>query len=198
MSKQPGIFEAARRLVALLAIAGLCLAVAAGCHGGGEDGLPMRNTEHYAIVDTDRGVFVVELYPAVAPKTVENFETLTKKGFYDRLTFHRVEPGFVVQGGDPKGDGTGGPGYELPAEIKAGERHLRGTVAMARLSDEVNPERRSSGSQFYVCLAPAPFLDGKYTIFAGVIHGMSVVDAIRAGDHIRKITLASTPPAPQS
>lgn len=196
---QPGIFEAARRVVALLAVAGLCLAVAAGCHGGsGEDGLPMRNTAHYAIVDTDRGVFVVELYPAVAPRTVENFETLTKKGFYDRLTFHRVEPGFVVQGGDPKGDGTGGPGYDLPAEIKAGERHLRGTVAMARLSDEVNPARRSSGSQFYVCLAPAPFLDGKYTIFAGVIRGMSVVDAIRAGDHIRKITLASTPPAPQS
>ena len=91
------------------------------------DGLPVRNTGHYAIVDTDRGTIVIELYPKVAPKTVANFETLVKKGFYNGLTFHRVVPDFVVQGGDPDGTGMGGPGYTVPAEIDKNEHHLRGT-----------------------------------------------------------------------
>ena len=154
----------------------------------------MRNTGHYAIVDTDKGTFVIELYPKVAPKTVENFETLTKKGFYDGLTFHRVVPDFVVQGGDPDGTGTGGPGYTVPAEIDAKEKHLRGSVATARTSDAVNPQRASSGSQFYVCLEPQPSLDGQYTVFGGVIDGMEVVDQIVKGDHMKKVTLASQPP----
>ncbi|HVB81244.1 MAG TPA: peptidylprolyl isomerase [Candidatus Binataceae bacterium] len=158
------------------------------------DGAPVRNTGHYATLDTDRGVIVIELYPAVAPKTVENFETLSKKGFYNGLTFHRVVPGFVVQGGDPKGDGSGGPGYDLPAEISPAEKHLRGTVAMARLGDAVNPDRKSSGSQFYICLTPQPSLDGQYTIFGGVVEGMDVVDKIRVGDHIKKVTLTSQLP----
>ncbi len=158
------------------------------------DGLPMRHTGHYAIIETERGTVVIELYPKLAPKTVENFETLVKKGFYNNLTFHRVEPGFVVQGGDPKGNGTGGPGYTVPAEIDPTEHHLRGSVATARTGDEVNPERRSSGSQFYICLGPQPGLDGQYTIFGGVVEGMAVVDKIRKGDHMRKITLASEPP----
>lgn len=154
----------------------------------------MRNTGHYAIVETERGTFVMELYAKVAPKTVENFETLTKKGFYNGLTFHRVVPDFVVQGGDPDGTGTGGPGYELPAEIDKNEHHLRGSVATARKGDQVNPERKSSGSQFYVCLAPQPGLDGDYTIFGGVVEGMDVVDKIQVGDHMKKITLASQLP----
>ncbi len=158
------------------------------------DGLPVRNTGHYAVLDTDRGVIVIELYPAVAPKTVANFDKLSKDGFYNGLTFHRVEPGFVVQGGDPKGNGTGGPGYDLPAEISPTEKHLRGSVAMARLGDNVNPDRRSSGSQFYICLAPAPFLDGQYTIFGGVVEGMGVVDKIRVGDHIKKVTITDKLP----
>ncbi len=158
------------------------------------DGLPVRNTGQYAILDTDRGVVVIELYPAVAPKTVANFEKLSKDGFYNGLTFHRVEPGFVVQGGDPKGNGTGGPGYDLPAEISPTEKHLRGSVAMARLGDNVNPERRSSGSQFYICLDAAPFLDGQYTIFGGVVEGMGVVDKIKVGDHIKKVTIADQLP----
>ncbi|MBV8453231.1 MAG: peptidylprolyl isomerase, partial [Deltaproteobacteria bacterium] len=140
------------------------------------DGVPVRNTGHYATLDTDRGEIVVELYAAEAPKTVANFEKLAKDGFYDKLTFHRVEPGFVVQGGDPAGNGTGGPGYELPAEISPTEKHLRGILAMARRGDQANPERKSSGSQFYICLAPAPFLDGQYTVFGGVVEGMNVVD----------------------
>ena len=184
-----------RRLIGA-ACAALLLLIAAGSKAGAAtmDGLPVRNTGHYAILDTDKGNIVVELYPAVAPKTVENFETLVKKGFYNGLTFHRVEPGFVIQGGDPNGNGSGGPGYDIPAELSPVEKHLRGTLAMARLGDQVNPERRSSGSQFYICLEPAPFLDGQYTIFGGVIEGMSVVDQIRKGDHIKKVTLASAPP----
>jgi len=158
------------------------------------DGLPVRNTDHYAILDTDRGTIVIELYPAVAPKTVANFEKLSKDGFYNNLTFHRVEPGFVVQGGDPQGNGMGGPGYDVPAEISPTEKHLRGTLAMARKGDQVNPERKSSGSQFYICLAPAPFLDGQYTTFGGVVEGMNVVDQIKVGDHIKKVTLTDKLP----
>lgn len=176
----------------------LVLAVAfvatATCMAANLDGVPVRNTGHYAILDTDRGVIVIEFYPAVAPKTVANFETLAKKGFYNGLTFHRVVPGFVVQGGDPKGDGSGGPGYDVPAEISPAEKHLRGSVATARLGDAVNPDRKSSGSQFYICLEPQPGLDGQYTVFGGVIEGMDVVDKIQVGDHMKKVTLASQPP----
>jgi peptidyl-prolyl cis-trans isomerase B (cyclophilin B) len=169
------------------------LMLASACKGA-TDGLPVRNTGHYAIIETERGTIVVELYPAVAPKTVANFETLVNKGFYNGLTFHRVEPGFVVQGGDPDGTGSGGPGYTVPGEIKPSEHHLRGTLATARTGDDVNPQRESSGSQFYICLAPQPGLDGQYTIFGGVIKGMGAVDQIQRGDHMKKITLAKEPP----
>jgi peptidyl-prolyl cis-trans isomerase B (cyclophilin B) len=178
-----------------LAIAVVAMLAIAPLAGAAEsDGLPVRNTGHYAIIDSDRGTIVIELYPAVAPKTVENFETLVKKGYYNGLTFHRVEPGFVVQGGDPNGNGTGGPGYTVPAEISPTEHHLRGTLAMARTGDDVNPQRASSGSQFYICLEAAPFLDNNYTSFGGVIKGMDVVDKIRVGDHMKNITLAKEPP----
>jgi peptidyl-prolyl cis-trans isomerase B (cyclophilin B) len=179
----------------LLAISAL---LAAACSGATKDptldGVPVRNTGHYAILDTDRGNIVIELYPSVAPKTVANFEKLSKDGFFNNLTFHRVEPGFVVQGGDPAGNGTGGPGYDLPAEINPAEKHVRGTVAMARKGDQVNPERKSSGSQFYICLEPAPFLDGQYTVYGGVVEGMAVVDKIKVGDHIKKVTLTGELP----
>ncbi len=150
----------------------------------------MRNTGHYATLETERGAIVIELYPETAPKTVANFEKLVNQGFYNNLTFHRVVPGFVVQGGDPQGNGTGGPGYDVEGEIKPGEKHLRGTVATARTGDEVNPQRRSSGSQFYICLEPQPGLDGQYTIFGQVIHGMEVVDKIRRGDRMNKVSLS--------
>jgi peptidyl-prolyl cis-trans isomerase B (cyclophilin B) len=154
----------------------------------------VRNTGHYAIIETERGTIIVELYPAVAPKTVANFETLVNKGFYNGLTWHRVVPDFVVQGGDPDGTGAGGPGYTVPGEINASEHHLRGSLATARTGDEVNPQRVSSGSQFYICLEPQPGLDGQYTIFGGVIKGMDAVDQIQKGDHMKKITLAKEPP----
>ena len=174
-----------------------CLAVvamlvfASACKGA-TDGLPVRNTGHYAVIDTERGTIVLELYPESAPKTVANFETLVNKGFYNGLTWHRVVPDFVIQGGDPDGTGAGGPGYTVPAEIK--EKHLRGSLATARQGDEVNPTRASSGSQFYICLQPQPGLDGQYTVFGGVIKGMDAVDQIQKGDHMKKITLAKEPP----
>ncbi|MBI2350712.1 MAG: peptidylprolyl isomerase [Deltaproteobacteria bacterium] len=130
------------------------------------------------------GTIEIEFYPQDAPDTVMNFITLAKKGFYDGLTFHRVEPGFVVQGGDPKGNGTGGPGYSIKAEFNK-QKHLRGTVAMARAQD---PD--SAGSQFYICLNPAPFLDGKYTVFGQVVSGMEVVDGIKVGDKMKSVRIA--------
>ncbi len=112
-------------------------------------------------------------------QSVNNFVTLAKNGYYDGLTFHRVEPGFVIQGGDPAGDGTGGPGYTIPAEIN--HTHTRGALAWTRTGDQVNPERRSSGSQFYITLDATPFLDGGYTVFGQVIEGMDVADEDRRG-----------------
>lgn len=141
-----------------------------------------------ARIETDRGIIRFELFPDSAPQTAANFVKLVKQGFYNGLTFHRVVPGFVIQGGDPEGTGGGGPGYTLPAEISQ-RKHLAGTVAMARLPDSVNPERRSSGSQFYICLAPQPHLDGQYTIFGQVVEGMDVVLKIAQGDVMRKIVI---------
>ena len=102
-----------------------------------------------AVITMEKGGdIVIEFYPADAPKTVDNFVKLAKKGFYDGVTFHRREEGFVIQGGDPKGNGTGGPGYTIPAEFNK-QKHVRGAVAMARTQDP-----NSAGSQFYICLAP--------------------------------------------
>ncbi|RJP68203.1 MAG: peptidylprolyl isomerase [Candidatus Abyssobacteria bacterium SURF_17] len=133
---------------------------------------PEEGNKLVAVVETSKGTFSFELLPKDAPGTVENFVRLARKGFYDGTIFHRVVPGFVIQGGDPTGTGAGGPGYTIKAEFNA-RKHVEGTVAMAR-SD--HPD--SAGSQFYVCLAPAPHLDRKYTVFGRVIEGMDVVRAI--------------------
>ena len=129
------------------------------------------------------GEIAIEFFPDDAPKTVENFVTLAKKGFYDGVTFHRVEPGFVVQGGDPKGNGTGGPGYTIKDEFNK-QQHARGAVAMARTQAP-----NSAGSQFYITLAPAHFLDGQYTVFGKVTSGMEVVDKIRVGDKMKSVKI---------
>ena len=142
------------------------------------------NVKETAVISMEKGgEITIELFPGDAPKTVANFVALAKKGFYNKLTFHRVEPGFVVQGGDPKGNGTGGPGYTIKAEFNA-HKHVRGTVAMARSTD---PD--SAGSQFYICLGPAAFLDGKYTVFGIVTKGMDVVDGIRIGDRMKSVRI---------
>ena len=125
----------------------------------------------------------MEFFPADAPKTVENFVTLARKGFYNNLTFHRVVPDFVVQGGCPKGNGTGGPGYTIPAEFNA-QKHVRGSVAMARSQ---HPD--SAGSQFYICYGPTPHLDGNYTVFGRVTSGMEHVDRIRQGDRMTSVAI---------
>jgi cyclophilin family peptidyl-prolyl cis-trans isomerase len=138
-------------------------------------------------ISTAKGDIVVELDAGAAPQTVNNFCFLAREGFYDGLTFHRVEPGFVIQGGDPAGTGSGGPGYTVPAEIEL--THVEGAIAMARRADQVNPTRASSGSQFYITLAPTPFLDGAYTAFGHVTEGMEVVQSIAVGDVIEEITI---------
>ena len=142
-----------------------------------------------AVIRTEYGEIVITLHEQQAPETVANFKKLAREGFYDGLTFHRVVPGFVVQGGDPAGNGTGGPGYTVAAEIDPNLKHLTGTVATARLGDRANPERRSSGSQFYICLAPQPHLDGGYTIFGQVVEGMDAVRQIRKGDKMEKVEI---------
>jgi cyclophilin family peptidyl-prolyl cis-trans isomerase len=141
-----------------------------------------------ATISTDKGDIIIQLDAGTAPQTVNNFIFLSREGFYDGLTFHRVEPGFVIQGGDPLGSGRGGPGYTVPAEIKL--PHVEGAIAMARQGDQVNPTRASSGSQFYITLAPTPFLDGGYTAFGRVIGGMDVVKSIAVGDFIDTITIS--------
>jgi peptidylprolyl isomerase/peptidyl-prolyl cis-trans isomerase B (cyclophilin B) len=130
------------------------------------------------------GEIRLEFYPEDAPKTVENFVTLAKKGFYNGLNFHRVVPDFVVQGGCPKGDGTGGPGYQIKAEFNK-QKHLRGTLAMARSQ---SPD--SAGSQFYICYGATPHLDGQYTVFGRVVSGMEHVDRIKQGDTMTSVTIA--------
>ncbi len=142
-----------------------------------------------AIIATAKGAITVQLDPQAAPQTVNNFVFLARQGFYDGLTFHRVEPGFVIQGGDPLGSGSGGPGYTVPAEINL--PHTKGAIATARLGDQMNPERASSGSQFYIALEALPQLDGAYTVFGQVVEGMDVVESIEIGDVIQEITIVS-------
>jgi peptidylprolyl isomerase/peptidyl-prolyl cis-trans isomerase B (cyclophilin B) len=129
------------------------------------------------------GEIRIEFYPQDAPKTVENFVTLARKGFYDGLSFHRVVPDFVVQGGDPKGDGKGGPGYTIKAEFNK-QPHVRGSLAMARSQ---HPD--SAGSQFYICYGPTPHLDGNYTVFGKVVSGMEHVDTIKQGDKMTSVAI---------
>jgi cyclophilin family peptidyl-prolyl cis-trans isomerase/Flp pilus assembly protein TadD len=145
---------------------------------------------YQATIVTAKGNIVVDLNAAEAPQTVNNFVYLARQGFYDDLTFHRVEnsAGFsLIQGGDPTGTGRGGPGYTVPAEI--GLPHDAGAIAMARLGDQVNPERASSGSQFYICLDPIHQLDGAYTVFGYVVEGLDVAKKIAVDDKILTIVI---------
>ena len=137
------------------------------------------------VITLDNGNEIrLEFFPQDAPKTVENFVTLAKKGFYNGLTFHRVVPGFVVQGGCPKGNGTGGPGYTIPAEFNK-NKHVRGSLAMARSQ---HPD--SAGSQFYITYGAQPHLDNNYTVFGKVTSGMEHVDSILQGDRMKSVTIA--------
>jgi peptidyl-prolyl cis-trans isomerase B (cyclophilin B) len=146
-----------------------------------------KGKNYKAVIHTNKGNITCSLAYKEAPISVTNFIQLAKGGFYNGLTFHRVVPDFVIQGGDPSGNGTGGPGYTIPAEI--GLKHEKGALAWARLGDEVNPMKRSSGSQFYIALAELPFLDGNYSVFGQTIDGMKVIESIEQGDIIEKIEI---------
>ncbi|KPJ61722.1 MAG: peptidylprolyl isomerase [Latescibacteria bacterium DG_63] len=134
---------------------------------------------------TERGEIVIRLLGKEAPNTVENFVRLAQDGFYDGLTFHRVVPNFVIQGGCPRGDGWGGPGYTIRCEINR-RHYLSGAVGMALAGKD------TGGSQFFITHSPQPHLDGRYTIFGQVIRGMDVVDSIERGDRIVEVRILGT------
>lgn len=154
--------------IAFITIAAMVLFALPGCKGKEN-----KSVSPTATIETDLGTIVIEFFPKDAPNTVNNFLKLAKKGFYDGLTFHRIVPGFVIQGGDPDGTGGGGPGYSIAAEFNK-HKHVEGAVAMARKGNDIN----SAGSQFYIVLQPSLFLDGKYTVFGQVIKGMDVAHKI--------------------
>ena len=137
-----------------------------------------------ATFDTDRGAIKVELLADKAPLTVANFVNLAKRGFYDGLTFHRVIPAFMIQGGCPKGTGTGGPGYKFEDETGNGVSHERGVLSMANAGPNTN------GSQFFITHIKTDWLDGKHTVFGKVLEGLDVVDAVKQGDSIKSVTIA--------
>ena len=139
-----------------------------------------------AQMNTDRGTLLIEFYEKDAPKTVENFINLAKKGFYDGVKFHRVIPNFMIQGGDPTGTGAGGPGYTIPDELKGGNQyHDRGVLSMAHRGPN------TGGSQFFICHSRqnTAHLDGVHTVFGKVVDGIDVIDQIKQGDKINGITV---------
>ena len=139
-----------------------------------------------AIIETEKGTIELELFPNEAPGTVANFEKLINEGFYDGLTFHRVIPDFVIQGGCPNGNGTGGPGYTIKCETEGNpHKHGRGALSMAHAGKD------TGGSQFFITHSPQPHLDGVHTVFGQVIKGMDVVDKIQQGDKMLKLEVIS-------
>ena len=142
----------------------------------------------YAVIETPKGIMKIKLFPNEAPNTVANFASLAKSGFYDGLNFHRVIPGFVAQGGCPEGSGRGGPGYRIACELDNNpHKHLKGTLSMAHAG------RNTGGSQFFICFAPQPHLDGEHTVFGQIEdeESLKVLDSIQQGDTIVKIIVIS-------
>lgn len=137
-------------------------------------------------METSKGVIEIDLYPQYAPKTVNNFVFLSQEGYYDGVTFHRVIPNFVIQGGDPTGTGRGGPGYRFEDEFEDNPlKHETGALSMANAGPGTN------GSQFFITHSPQPHLDGKHTVFGKVVSGMEVVNAIKQGDKMIKVTASA-------
>jgi len=135
-------------------------------------------------METDAGTIELELYAEHAPKTVNNFVVLAKDGYYDGITFHRVIPDFMIQGGDPTGTGRGGPGYKFEDETRGNPlKHDTGVISMANAGPNTN------GSQFFITHSPQPHLNGKHTVFGKVTKGQDVVDAVKQGDKMIKVTV---------
>jgi peptidyl-prolyl cis-trans isomerase B (cyclophilin B) len=144
---------------------------------------PAKN--YKATIETNKGDIVLQLDPKNAPKTVNNFVFLARQGFYDGVTFHRVIPDFMIQGGDPTGSGRGGPGYKFEDELKSNPlKHEAGVISMANAGPNTN------GSQFFITHSPQPHLNGKHTVFGKVVQGKDVVDAVRQGDQMVKVTIS--------
>jgi peptidyl-prolyl cis-trans isomerase B (cyclophilin B) len=138
-----------------------------------------------ATIETQSGNIEIELYPQHAPKTVNNFCFLAREGFYDGVTFHRVVANFVIQGGDPTGSGTGGPGYRFEDEVRNNPlKHETGMLSMANAGPNTN------GSQFFITHSPQPHLNGRHTVFGKIVSGMEVVNAIRQGDVMTRVTIS--------
>ena len=156
--------------------------IAALVFGGIAMAADLENTLY---MDVPAGRVVIEMRPDLAPETVAQIKKLVRQGFYDGIVFHRVIDGFMAQTGDPKGDGTGGSGLKLKAEF-SDEKHVRGVVSMARASDP-----NSADSQFFIMFAPAPSLDGKYTIWGKVTSGMEYIDQVKKGDSARNGAVAN-------
>jgi peptidylprolyl isomerase len=166
----------------MAALSRFFLLIAALTFGGKAMAADLENTLY---MDVPAGRVVIEMRPDLAPATCAQIKALVRQGFYDGIVVHRVIDGFMAQTGDPKGDGTGGSGHPLKAEF-SNEKHVRGTVSMARTSDP-----NSADSQFFIMFAPAPALDGKYTIWGTVVSGMDNVDKIKKGDPARNGSVAN-------
>ena len=147
--------------------------------------MAIDTTKNYRVtIETSKGNIELELYPQYAPKTVNNFVFLAKNGFYDGVSFHRVISNFMIQGGDPTGSGRGGPGYSFEDEFKGNPlKHEAKVISMA------NAGANTNGSQFFITHLPTPHLDGRHTVFGKVTSGADVVDAIRQGDTMTKVTV---------
>jgi peptidyl-prolyl cis-trans isomerase B (cyclophilin B) len=142
------------------------------------------NRTYKAVIETEKGSIEIELFPEHAPRTVNNFVFLARDGFYDGVVFHRVIANFMIQGGDPTGSGRGGPGYRFEDEFDGNPlRHERGVLSMANAGPGTN------GSQFFITHEPQPHLDGRHTVFGKVSKGLEVVDAIKQGDTMIKVTI---------
>jgi len=163
---------------------GIVAAMAPKQYGGAPDQVIDASHKYEATIATDKGDIVISLDPAKAPRTVNNFVFLAREGFYDGLSFHRVVPDFVVQGGCPEGSGRGGPGYRFEDEPVQGE-YIAGAVAMANAGPNTN------GSQFFICTVDdRQKLAKSYNLFGQVIKGMDVVLEIRPGDRMKSVTIA--------
>lgn len=141
-----------------------------------------KNKKYTATLETSKGSLVVELFATDAPATVNNFVFLAREGFYDGTIFHRVIPDFMAQGGDPTGTGTGGPGYKFGDEFYK-RIHVTGTLSMANSGPNTN------GSQFFICFAPQPHLNGKHSVFGQLVQGTSVLNKIARGDRLMHVTI---------
>ena len=150
-----------------------------------------------AVMETTKGVIILNLFDQDTPNTVQNFKNLVNKGFYNGLKFHRVIDNFMIQGGCPKGTGTGGPGYNVDCEIRPHIKHETGSLSMAHAGscqhDKGSGQKMggecSNGSQFFITHRPTSHLDGVHTVFGKVAQGQDVVNAIRQGDKIKKVTI---------